>query len=1186
MNADRFKRIDELFNQVRELQPEQRGVFLGEQCGDDAELRQEVEALLGFDEKPQAYLRTPVLKAGMQFTMGGIAAAPWQKSYMPERVGAYRVIRAIGEGGFGVVYLAEQENPRRTVALKVMKPHLSSPQLFRRFEYEAQVLARLQHPGIAQIYEAGTSSGPHGVQAFFAMEYIQGKSLDAYVRDNALTVPQRLELFARVCDAVQYAHQRGVIHRDLKPGNILVPDENAVPMRDATGRTVGEATPRTAAAAAQHLSSGGSAAQGRFVEPPSHGGIPSSTSLRTQPKVLDFGVAKVMDSELEMTTMRTSTGQFIGTLPYMSPEQVAGNTNDVDTRSDVYALGVILYQILAGVLPFDFRSCSVPEAARRIRDEDPVRLGTINRSCRGEVETIVARALMKDKRRRYQSAADLAADLRRYLAGEPIEAKRDSTLYVLRKQLRRYWAPVTIAAMFMAFVIWFGVYASMQSRSFRLIAEREARAGKEAVSALNLAEQQRQRADKTAASLRQQLSISNIERGRLFGRTGVTASAEQLLWRERLLNPKSLSTYWALWELYSRDPWVTTLQAYTGWTQFLRFTPDDRTLISCGGAGVIKLWDTSNWTVYHEFPADNSGWLGYLELSPNGRWLATAGRDKCLRVWDMERCELAAEFEGFPTEGCHMAFSSDSKLLAGVGWEDNRLRVWDMGSMTPVVELPTFARGMHSCAFAPGSYRLAASGRDARLRVWDDPTTDSLELAIWRMGNGNPGRLVFSDDGRRLFMSGADRIVRCFDTTSGAIASETQSPNDTVNNVFPSSIQGQFASSGWWNVTLWNSSDCSVARSITTPEGPLSCAFTSDGRMLAVGSGTGSLRVHELNVDRARPRFEGNNTRTCARITADGKTLATGDNLGWMRIWDVASHKLIAEWRAGNYRIWSVRFDPNGERVATAGGDRLVRIWNYRTGECVEQFDWLHARNTNAIDWSPDGSTLAYMGVDQCVHLIDIASMAERKRFYADDSEVLNVSYSHSGRNLMVFCRNGPLHLLDAEGNEQLSIPFNGTPWTAAFSPDDLTLAVGSWNRNVELFDLRSGATMGQLEGYSSTVWSVAFHPRDGRLLASTGADGIVRLFDIEEQRQLLALDALAGGEALCVNFNGDGSKLCAANSVGTAVVWDLNYFDRHVAGQADYQARLLRDALDQEPGGAPARVKPTDAAEWSATAQ
>jgi serine/threonine protein kinase/Tfp pilus assembly protein PilF len=388
LTPERFQQAEAIFKAACNLPDEERPSFVGQSCGTDSDLRDCVHRLLAHDVRATAAFQSPAAHAVRELA-DAMLDRPQPRRGIPDHIASYRVIRLLGEGGFGSVFLAEQQHPRRNVAVKVLRSAIATPSLHKRFQYEAQVLGRLHHPGIAQIYEAGTVVDTEGSEAFLAMEYVQGAPLDAF--GNRLDIRSRLELFVRICDGVQYAHQKGVIHRDLKPANILVTDEG-------------------------------------------------------QPKILDFGVARITDPDAQAITMATSTGQIIGTLPYMSPEQVIGDPDGIDTRLDVYALGVVLYQLLSGTLPFTLGDCTILEAARRIREEPHRRLGSVVHSLRGDVETLVHKALEKDRDRRYQSAADLADDIRRFLAGKPIDARRDSFIYVLKKNLRRHWAVTSIAA--------------------------------------------------------------------------------------------------------------------------------------------------------------------------------------------------------------------------------------------------------------------------------------------------------------------------------------------------------------------------------------------------------------------------------------------------------------------------------------------------------------------------------------------------------------------------------------------------------------------------------------------------------------------------------------------------------------------------------------------------------------------
>lgn len=310
------------------------------------------------------------------------AAATGATAALPARVGRYRPLRILGRGGMGVVYEAEQDEPRRRVALKVIRPELATDGLRRRFAHESLFLGRLQHPGIAQVYEAGTAETAEGPVPFIAMELVEGTRLGVWTEGHHPDLRTRIALMIALCDAVHHAHQRGLIHRDLKPGNILV---------DADGR----------------------------------------------PRVLDFGVARPADADLG-TSLVTSHGELVGTIAYMSPEQLGGDPNDLDTRSDVYALGIILYELLCGRPPLELGNRPLEDALRAIREEDPPTLSTHDPHLAGDLSIIAATAMAKDREQRYASANALAMDLRRFLDDEPIAARAPGTLYLLRKFARRH----------------------------------------------------------------------------------------------------------------------------------------------------------------------------------------------------------------------------------------------------------------------------------------------------------------------------------------------------------------------------------------------------------------------------------------------------------------------------------------------------------------------------------------------------------------------------------------------------------------------------------------------------------------------------------------------------------------------------------------------------------------------------
>lgn len=416
-------RVEELFLRVVELTPARRAEVYAS-LGIPAPERERVEAWIEADaSQPEGFL------------CGDEPAAREVR-----RIGPYHILERLGEGGMGTVYAARQGFPRREVALKVLRDGRINEDTVRRFRHEIEVLGRLQHSGIARIYDAGLTEVPdaHGVPRevpYFTMELVRGVPLVRYARHEGLLLEERLELLARVADAVHYAHQRGVIHRDLKAENVLVTtEESTSSARESSG-----------------------------------------THVIGQPKVLDFGIARVVDADLQRSH-ETAAGALVGTLSSMSPEQVAGDVDLVDVRSDVYALGVMLYELIAGRGPHALEGLTMAQAARRITEEPVASPGRLDPALRGDLSTIALKALERDPERRYASAADLASDLRAFLAGEPIEARADSRLYLMQRSLRRHRAALGVALGLALLCAGFLLFSLRQARESERLARAEARA--------------------------------------------------------------------------------------------------------------------------------------------------------------------------------------------------------------------------------------------------------------------------------------------------------------------------------------------------------------------------------------------------------------------------------------------------------------------------------------------------------------------------------------------------------------------------------------------------------------------------------------------------------------------------------------------------------------------------------------
>ena len=1006
------------------------------------------------------------------------------------QVGAYTITRLIGVGGMGAVYAAQQQRPNRTVALKLIRPGFASPRLLKRFELEAEVLGRLHHPGIAAIHEAGLATTPHGEQPFFAMELVEGLPLTGYADKHDLDTRQRLDLMARVCDAVQHAHQQGVIHRDLKPSNILVAPDG-------------------------------------------------------QPKVLDFGVARATDADIQATTLHTDVGQLIGTVPYMSPEQAGGDPAELDTRSDIYALGVILYELLARRLPYDVARKMIHEAVRVIREDDPTPLSSINRTFRGDIDTIVTTALAKEKARRFPSASALADDLRRYLADEPIAARRPSTWYQLQKFSQRNQALVAgVAATFL--VLLAGIAATSWQA---IVATRNLIRAEDAESEARVqrdhADDMRAAAERFAYDASIQAAALQLDLGGGLQRLQHIAPERLATARESLLRCPDSFRGWE-WNLLANavdqslgildghsHPYVTRVTASS-----------DGALIASGTlSGQVRVWDATTFALLADFTA-HEGACQDLEFVSDSHTLVSVGDDGATHVWDVSRPQ-PARVQSLPRHdgATAVAISPDGDHMV-IGTRAGRLVWLDIAqARSQELEAPWHETRIWDLTFDATGHRMGSCDASGLVCLW---SVD--ESGVPRPGpsdhehRGETYRVRFDPEGRLCASVGRDGFVRIRDANTGSMRGEFF--NGEVNGLaFVGSASRLATVDKSQTLTVWDleGEDELSAHVVTRLTGHSASVID-----IAVLPGTGSVA-------------------TCAR---DGTARIWGLESGAMRCIEIPDS---SHWDVGDEFRGTLACAPDGSSILVLGENKIFLL-DGKNGAVLgalpstlganeamrspERWSALHPT------WHPSGTHVAipsqtnFWG-DEGAMIVECTSdglsgIALEKGKFPRHHRVLEFDprrefkhFDPMRRRGLAVDAKGANHLTtilidSSSGVEELvsSIHRDLLTWEARFSPDGRFLAAVGDDTRVRVWDADTWKLRQELIGHDRSVVRLAWHP-SGKCLASAGYEGTIRLWDIERGSALGELEGHVGLVERIV-FTPDGERLISLGRADRSLrVWD-----------------------------------------------